>query len=438
MTNDSTFRNADEFTRRAFLTRTAGSLLGLGAMPLLANAVTRAGITAAGPDAIALGPATARNVIYLFMAGGMSHIDTFDPKPGSETQGPVQAIRTRADDVMLSEYFPNLAERMDKVALVRSLKTKTGAHAPGRYLMHTSYEKRGTIAHPSLGAWTTRMAGGVNPALPGHVAIGPAGEASAGFLDATYAPLPIGDPAAGLQYSELAEDITDERFHRRLAHLERMNTEFEAKYDHAPVHAYTKMYEQAVRLMSSSDLEAFDITREPEVVRAAYGSDRFGQGCLLARRLVEHGVRFVEVVNGGWDTHNDNFDTLAEKVPVLDRALSALLSDLESRGLLEETLVVVATEFGRTPEIATDRMGRDHYPSAFSSLLAGGGIRGGRAFGKTDATGAEVIEDPVSAQDFNATIAYALGLPLEHELVSPSGRPFTVADKGTPIRSLFA
>ncbi len=438
MTTDPTYRTADELTRRAFLTRTAGSLLGLGAMPLLTNAVARAGVTAVGADAVALGPATARNVIYLFMAGGMSHIDTLDPKPGSDSQGPVEAIRTRADDVMLSEYFPNLAERMDKVALVRSLRTKTGAHAEGRYLMHTSYEKRGTIAHPSLGAWTTRMAGPVNPALPGHVAIGPAGEASAGFFDATHAPLPIGDPAAGLQYSELAEDITDERFHRRLAHLERMNAEFEAKYDHAPVHAYTEMYEQAVRLMSSSDLEAFDITREPDAVRAAYGSDRFGQGCLLARRLVEHGVRFVEVVNGGWDTHNDNFDTLSEKVPVLDRALSALLSDLESRGLLDETLVVVATEFGRTPEIASDRMGRDHYPTAFSSLLAGGGIRGGRAFGKTDATGAEVIEDPVSVQDFNATIAYALGLPLERELVSPSGRPFTVADKGTPIRSLFA
>jgi uncharacterized protein (DUF1501 family) len=198
------------------------------------------------------------------------------------------------------------------------------------------------------------------------------------------------------------------------------------------------MYDEALRLMSSRDLAAFDISQEPEALREAYGQTQLGQGALLARRLVEHGVRFVEVVDGGWDTHNDNFDELEDLVPNLDRALATLLADLDSRGLLEETLVVVTTEFGRTPTIVTDRMGRNHYPKAYSSLLAGGGVRGGRSWGRTDETGSNVIENPVTVPDFNATIAHALGLPLEQQIFSPSGRPFTVADKGVPVTELFA
>jgi hypothetical protein len=198
------------------------------------------------------------------------------------------------------------------------------------------------------------------------------------------------------------------------------------------------MYEQAVKLMESKDLEAFDIRKEPEELRAAYGNDRFGQGCLLARRLVEHKVRFVEVVSEGWDTHNQNFDELEEKGPALDRTLAALLADLEARGMLEETLVVVATEFGRTPDINAQREGRDHYPKAFACLLAGGGIRGGQAWGRTDDQGREIVENPVRVQDFNATIAFALGLPLDFEVYSPSRRPFRVADKGKPVTALFA
>jgi uncharacterized protein (DUF1501 family) len=189
--------------------------------------------------------------------------------------------------------------------------------------------------------------------------------------------------------------------------------------------------------MNSKDLEAFDLRKEPDAVRQAYGTSSFGQGCLLARRLIENKVRFVEVEHGGWDTHNENFDAMEEKLPVVDQALSALLSDLDSRGLLEETMVVLTTEFGRTPKIVTERSGRNHYPKAFSALMAGGGIKGGLKYGKTDATGEEVIEGKMSVPDFNATIAYGLGLPLDHIVHSPSGRPFTVADKGKPVTDLF-
>ena len=197
------------------------------------------------------------------------------------------------------------------------------------------------------------------------------------------------------------------------------------------------MYDEAVLLMRSDELEVFDLDREPDVLRDAYGRDRFGQGCLLARRLVEHNVRFVEVVLGGWDTHNENFEEMEEKCPELDRALATLLADLEARGMLEETLVVLATEFGRTPDI-NSRVGRDHHPQAFTCLLAGGGIRGGQVHGKTDREGREILEGKVTVPDFNATLAHALGLPLEHELTSPEGRPFTVAHKGVPVTSLFA
>jgi hypothetical protein len=217
-----------------------------------------------------------------------------------------------------------------------------------------------------------------------------------------------------------------------------MNEAFAVDHPQREVAAYGEAYADAVRLMGSRDLEAFDIAREPALVHGAYGADGpFGAGCLLARRLVEHGVRFVEVVSDGWDTHADNFDRLDDLTPAVDQGLAALLADLDARGLLQETLVVLATEFGRTPDIDQDQ-GRNHHPKAFSCLLAGGGIRGGRRWGRTDAEGREVVEDAVTIQDFNATIAWALGLPLDHKVTSPAGRPFQVADKGQPLTDLFA
>ncbi|MEZ5305194.1 MAG: DUF1501 domain-containing protein [Verrucomicrobiales bacterium] len=231
--------------------------------------------------------------------------------------------------------------------------------------------------------------------------------------------------------------LTEEKFERRLGLADALDQEFASTYDTKNVRAYSDMYRDAVRLMKSEDLKAFNINDEPEAMRELYGDDSFGQGCLLARRLAEHGVRFIEVGLGGWDTHSGNFVTLPEKCAILDKALAALLSDLDRRGMLEDTMVVLATEFGRTPNINQNE-GRDHYPKAFSGLLAGGGIKGGIAYGSTDKTGAEVAENKVKVEDFNATIAYALGIPLDHRLFSPSGRPFTVVNKGKPVVDLFA
>src|SRR5262245_377451 len=424
--------------RRTFLTRMASSLLGVGAAAAFGpEAVARALAQDPTPPLV-LGRATAKNVIYLFLRGGMSHLDTLDPKPGKETQGPVQALRTRADGVLLGQYFPKLAEQMDKVCIVSSMSSKQGAHPQAQYLMRTSYELRGTIQHPSLGAWCQRLAGRNNKMLPGHVMIGGGAEMpSAGFFPPEFQALPIGSAEDGLQNAALPRGVDNERFERRLARLKQLDQAFAEKHGQRSVQAYSKAYAEAVRLMRSSDLVAFDIDLEPKSMHQAYGETPFGAGCLLARRLVEHGVRYVEVMSDGWDTHADNFDRLDDLTPAVDQGLTALIADLDARGLLRETLVVLATEFGRTPDIDQDQ-GRNHYPKAFSCLLAGGGVRGGQRYGSTDAEGREVATDPVSIQDFNATIAHAVGLPLDYVITSPSGRPFKVADKGAPITSIFS
>ena len=427
-------RHLDGLSRRAFVSHAAQTFLGVGALPMVGQ------LAAAKESAQEIsGGGTAKRVIYLYMSGGMSHLDTFDTKPGAETQGPLESINTNVTGMRVSSYFPSMAKQMDKVAVINSMNSTQGAHAQGRYFMHTSYFMRGTIKHPDLGAYGSLLLPKSDSMLPGNVKIG--GNSSGlggGFLEAKYAAVPIGDPNAGLQHSQLPKRMTESRFERRLARVRQMNQKFGKRYDTKAVRAYAGMYDDAVRLMKSEDLKAFDLTLESAATREQYGDDKFGQGVLLARRLVEHDVRFVEVDYGGWDTHTDNFTRLAEKGPILDQAMGALLSDLSERGLLQETLVVLATEFGRTPEIVTDRNnGRNHYPKAFTCLLAGGGIRGGQRWGKTDEEGREVVEDQVEVPDFNATIAFAMGLPLKEKVFSPSKRPFTVADKGEPLTELF-
>jgi hypothetical protein len=428
----------DPFARRQFITSAAKTMLGIGAMPLLTQLAAAAPRTAK-PDNES-GSGKAKSVIYLYMSGGMSHLDTFDTKPGAETQGPVESISTSADGVQISEYFPTLAKQMHNVAVVNSMNSTQGAHAQGRYFMHTSYFVRGTVRHPDMGAWSARVLGKRNKSLPANIKIG--GNSSGlggGFFESEYAALPIGDPEAGLQYSKMLNGMTEDRFASRLKKLQRMNTGFASKFDTKQARAYASMYDEAVTLMKSKDLAAFDLTLEPAEIRDRYGRNRFGQGCLLARRLVENGVRFIEVDDGGWDTHGNNFERVQSKGAVLDQAMGALLADLEASGLLDSTLVVLATEFGRTPKIFAERdNGRNHYPSAFSCLLAGAGVKGGIKYGKTDDEGREIVENMVEVPGFNATIATCLGIPTKKELVSPDGRPFTVADKGTVITDLLA
>jgi hypothetical protein len=282
-----------------------------------------------------------------------------------------------------------------------------------------------------------RLQGRRNRSLPDNVTIGvEARHPGAGFLDPSLSPIPIGDPAAGLQNTKSPSYLTDKAFDQRMKLIGTFDSAFQKKFPQRQVDAYNDFYRQAVQLMSSEDLKAFDISQEPEKVRASYGDDRFGQGCLLARRLVEHNVRFVEVALDGWDHHVDLYDRLPEKAAALDQGLSALLKDLAGKGLLKDTLVVLATEFGRSPKI-NPNAGRDHHPGVFSGLLAGGGIQGGRFYGSSDKDGHSPHDDPVAVADFNATIALALGLPLEQEITSPSGRPFQVAHDGVPLTKLF-
>ena len=381
---------------------------------------------------------TAHNVIYLYMTGGMSHLDTFDPKDNADVMGLTETIKTNVDGIRLSSNLPLLARQADKLAIIRSMQSTQGAHEQGRYFMRTSFTPRSSIRHPAMGAWLQKFQDRGNPSLPGTVMIGnDSKHPGAGFFEARYAPLMINDPEDGLQNSRPnAWFGSEEQFNQGLDVSRKLDAKFAQIYNLRGVRAYADMYDDALRMMKSEELKAFDLSGEPEALRRRYGSDRFGQGCLLARRLVEHGVRFVEVTFGNWDTHNANFTRVPELCDELDSAMSTLLADLQSRGMLENTLVVLATEFGRTPDINAND-GRDHHPKAFSCVLAGGGIRGGQVYGASDERGFAVADKAVNVPDINATIGYALGLPLDQVIYSPQKRPFTVADKGKPVAELF-
>ena len=422
-----------DLSRRSFVSRAANTFLGVSALSGLSGVARAAG---AGASPLKQ-EATAKRVIYLYMSGGMSHLDTFDPKPKGEWMGPTKQIRTKVDDMVVSDNLPLLGRQAEKLAIINSMTSTQGAHKQGNYFMHTSYEIRSSIRHPAMGAWLQKFNGKSNPEIPGNVMIGnDSTHPGSGFFESSLSPLMIRDPEGGLQNSKRPATLSQERFdfHRDLAM--QLDEPFVEKYDQKNVRAYTDMYDDAVKLMRSKDLAAFDLAGEPDGLKERYGRNPFGQGCLLARRLVEHGVNFVEVSLGGWDTHNSNFVNVPDKAEVLDSALSTLLIDLERRGLLDDTLVVLATEFGRTPEINANE-GRDHHPQAFSCVMAGGGIKGGQVHGKTDERGSKVVENALQVPDLNATIGYALGLPLDQVLYSPSMRPFTLAAKGKPVVDLF-
>lgn len=428
----------DAPTRRQFVSGAAKTFLGVSLLNQLQGGKALA-IPGQGTSALKQ-VATARNVIYLYMTGGMSHLDTFDPRPeNKEVQGDTEAISTNVDGIRISSNLPLMARQMDKVAVINSMNSTQGAHEQGQYFMHTSYTLRSSIRHPAMGAWLQKFQERGNPSLPGSVMIGnDSRHPGAGFFEAKFSPLMVNDPDDGVSNSKMNKWFSgsEDRFGSRLSMAKQLDAGFAEKYNVRNVRAYSDMYDDAVRMMKSEELKAFDLSEENDQLRDRYGRESFGQGCLLARRLIEHGVRHVEVSFGNWDTHNANFIRVPELCEELDAALSTLLQDLESRGLLHETLVVLATEFGRTPEINGNE-GRDHHPKAFTCLMAGGGVRGGQAYGQKDAKGFEVAENKVTPPDFNATIAYALGIPLDQVLYSPSKRPFTVADKGQPITTIF-
>ena len=432
---NSLLQNVGSPTRRQFVSNAAKSFLGVSLLSQFggkAHAVPGLGTSQLKQVA------TARNVIYLYMTGGMSHLDTFDPRPeNKEVMGETEVISTSADGIRISSSLPRMAKQMDKVALINSMISTQGAHEQGQYFMHTSYTLRSSIRHPAMGAWLQKFQGRGNPSLPGSVMIGnDSRHPGAGFFESKLQPLMINSPEDVVANIRMSTWFTEDRFNNRLDAARKLDAAFAQKYDVKNVRAYADMYDDAVKMMRSEELKAFDLGSESDAMRDGYGRDSFGQGCLLARRLVEHGVRFVEVSFGSWDTHNSNFVRVPELCEELDSAMSALLQDLQARGMLNETLVVLATEFGRTPAI-NQNDGRDHHPKAFTCLMAGGGVRGGQTYGAKDERGFEVAGSKTSVPDFNATIAYALGLPLDQVLYSPSKRPFTVADKGQPIAKIF-
>tara|TARA_R110002050_G_scaffold78607_1_gene167930 strand:+ start:999 stop:2198 length:1200 start_codon:yes stop_codon:yes gene_type:complete len=369
----------------------------------------------------------AKNIIYIYLDGGMSHIDTFDPKDDKEVMGDTEKIITRGD-FQIGNRLPKLAEVMNKAVVIRSTTSKTGAHQQAQYLSRTSYKQLGTITHPSLGSWVSHVSNR-DKAIPDFVLVnGISTHPGSGFLPKSQSPLPIVDPKDGLKNSKV-----DDKLQERMALLKVINKKISAPI----ADTYNEFYDDTVRFLKSKDLELFDISKEPATKRERYGTSRLGQGLLLAKRLVRGDIKFIEVSSGGWDTHTDNFTKLDDRVKELDDGVSALVEDLESEGLLDSTLIVIATEFGRTPKINVNT-GRDHYPKAYSTVLIGAGVKGGMAYGETDDTASKVIKDSATISDINATVAHLAGLNVKKEYLSPTGRPFELADKGKIITSILS
>lgn len=420
--------------RRQFMKTIARQTLGVS----FAGSIASPGLFGEVDAASSTPPGKAKHIIYLFMDGAMSHLDTFDPKVGVEEAGETKPIQTRVPGIQFGDRFPKLAYLAGAIAVVRSLSTETGAHDKGKYLMRTSYKQLNSIQHPAMGAWMVSEVGRLNQDLPGNYLIGGGNRhPGAGFLEPSLAPVPIANAAAGLENTSLPKYLAPELFDRRLTLASRFDESFQKRRNNRQVEAYNQLYTEARRLMGSEHLKVFDIKEEPQAIRDAYGNHQLGQACLLARRLVQSGARFVEVDYGGWDMHQDLYSRLNEKAGQLDNALGNLMRDLHANGLLDETLIVLTTEFGRKPNVNVNA-GRDHHPGAFCSLLIGAGVRGGQVYGASDKRGFSVEKDHVSIAEFNTTIAAAAGLPFDEERYAPNGRPFKIGGGSEPVQALLA
>jgi hypothetical protein len=392
-----------------------------------------------------------KSCILLWMSGGPSQIDTFDPKPDHANGGGVKAIATSAPGLQISENLPQVAKWGEHLAVIRSMSTKEGDHGRATHYLRTGYFPGGGLTYPSLGALVSKEKGDPESSLPRFVSIAPtrffnSNAFSSGFLGPLYAPLVVGETPFGRGLGDVAETLrvkdleppplADGVVDHRVGLLRDLEKDFAAHRPDLPSQSHQAAYERAVKLMKSPARKAFQIDQEKPSVRDSYGRTLFGQGCLLARRLVEHGVPFVEVslANNGnltWDTHDNNKEQCRTLCGVLDPAWATLMSDLKERGLLESTLIVWMGEFGRTPAINT-RAGRDHWPTGWSAVLAGGGIQGGGSYGATSAGGGDIIKDPVGVPDFLATVMKALDINPEGEN-KHGARPIKLVDRGFTV-----
>jgi Protein of unknown function (DUF1501) len=424
-----------DLTRRAMLKMAAAGVMGGTAVNWFETLAAHA-----APASAAAQPARARSCILLWLAGGLSQTDTFDMKPdaSSDYRGEFKPINTNVPGISVCDLLPRLAKHADKLALLRSMSTSEADHARGTYFMQTGYRMLPGTYHPHLGSIVSAELGRPDFELPNFFWLGGATSASGGFLGARHNLVHIPHVQnEGSRNLELVRPaLPMPAFDRRAALLDKLEASFEREHHGLrPIVDHRAAYQAAQRLMRSSKLKAFDLKNEPDKARAAYGDAPFGKGCLLARRLVEVGVPFVGVSLGDFDTHNNNWKRLRPLLPVVDQGMSALLTDLTERGLLDSTLVICMGEFGRDPKINSKKAdnGREHYARAWTAVVGGGGLKTGQVVGRTSKTGQEVEERPIRTADFMATVCQALGIDFTKENKTPDGRPIRLADKGARV-----
>ncbi len=387
----------------------------------------------------------AKSVIYIFMPGGMAHQESFDPKPFApvEYRGPMGSIETNVSGVRLNEHLKQTAQVADKITICRAFTHGEAAHERGTHNMFTGYKPSPALMYPSFGAVVSHEFG-PRANLPPYVCIPsqPNVYAGTGYLSSSFGAFSLGDDPVrdGFQVRDLQRpgDVNDARFGEQRKLLEIVNDHFRKLEKSDALDAVDTNYQRAYALISSQKVrEAFDIGKEDPKVRDEYGRNQAGARMLLARRLVEAGVRFVTLTYGGWDNHDNIAGGMASQLPAFDQAFAALIRDLDRRKLLDSTLVCVTTEFGRTPKI-NGTAGRDHWPKVFSIVMAGGGIKRGIVYGSSDATASEPQDNPLTVEDWATTMYQCLGIVGDKELMAPGGRPVEIVKDGQVVRDLLA
>jgi uncharacterized protein (DUF1501 family) len=377
----------------------------------------------------------AKSVILLWMQGAASQFETWDPKPGTETGGPTKTIDT-GKGYAVSASLPKLAKLADKYSVVRTLTSNDPNHDTARYLLHTGHRRIETVEYPHMGSVLSAELGMTAEGLPGCVSIGGDAGIGSGYLPPDQAPFPIEKIDKPMEDIAMAPGVTKWRLDDREKLLNAQNDEFRKDHDDRKVVEHQKAGERALALLRSPHVKAFDTSQEPDATRRLYGDGPFSRACLMARRLVEAGVRCVEVQLADWDTHADNFNRTKALCDQLDAGFAALLGDLDRKGMLGETLVLCLSEFGRTPRVNAAN-GRDHFSKAWSCVLAGGGLAGGRVVGETSADGTAIAKRPVPVVDLFATIYRQLGIDTEKKYTTQTGRPIKILDGGVPVRELL-
>lgn len=377
-----------------------------------------------------------RACILVFLNGAPSQLETWDPKPGTETGGPTKEIQTQMPGVTFAEYWPRLAKSKE-VSLIRTIVGKEAAHERGAYHLRTGRRLTGSSSHPHIGSVAAWKLGDLASDMPNFISIGNTPQ-GAGFLGVKFAPFVVG--AAGRLPDNITAGVPAPRLGQRMKLLSQQDAELAAVGASAIADEHQELYKRAQKMMASPRLKAFQTDAEKAEVKEKYGKSAFGQGCLVARRLVEAGIPFVEVQRGGWDMHENLWQRMPAAAGEVDQGLSALLDDLKQRGMLDKTLVVCMGEFGRTPKInqRTPEVGRDHWARNFNVLLAGGGIKGGQCVGKTSEDGMEIADRPVDVDDLFRTYCQCLKIDADEEMITPEGRPLRIVDAGSPVKEILA